>query len=222
MRFLHIGFSVLLLCSGLFIREARAGTITGKVTVKQERKSKRPRRYHLGPYRSGRGTEVRRKTGPEDVVVYLEGVQGDSALSPSAPPPVMNQKNETFIPYVLPVRTGTTVEFPNADDFYHNVFSVMAGDRFDLGRYAKGGTARQTFTRPGVVVVRCEIHAGMKAFVLVLGTSCFTVPDREGSFALPELPAGTYTLKAWHPTQGEQSRPVRVPASGTVAVDISF
>jgi plastocyanin len=194
----------------------------GKVTVQKARKAKRPARYYLGPYRSARGTKSQEKSGPQDVVVYLEGA-GVGKVSPSSvPAAVIRQKDETFIPHVVPVLAGTTVEFPNEDGFYHNVFSVMSGDRFDLGRYAKGETARQTFDRPGVVVVRCEIHAGMKAFIMVMKTSYFTVPDAEGTFSLPDLPAGTYTLKAWHPTQGEQVRPVSVPESGTVEIDISF
>ena len=199
-----------------------SGTLTGVVTVKAAKKPKRPSRYYLGPYRSARTRKTDRKTGPQDVVVYLEGLEAGRTTSTASPLPVMSQKGEAFVPRVLPVLAGTTVDFPNLDDFYHNVFSVMAGDRFDLGRYAKGKTARETFSRPGVVVVRCEIHAGMKAFILVLETPTFAVPADDGTFSFADIPPGRYTLKAWHPSHGERSRKVVVPESGTAEADFSF
>src|SRR4029453_10455122 len=101
-------------------------------------------------------------------------------------------KDEAFVPHVLPVLAGSTVEFPNEDDFYHNVFSVVAGDRFDLGRYAHGKSASQTLTKPGAVIVRCEIHSNMKAFILVLSNPFFAVPDPEGRLDIGNVPAGSY------------------------------
>ena len=114
------------------------------------------------------------------------------------------------------------MEFPNEDDFYHNVFSVVAGDRFDLGRYSKGKSARQTLTKPGVVVVRCEIHTGMKAYILVVPNPYFAVPGSDGAFTIRDVPAGTYTLKAWHPDFGYQERSVTVPDSGSVTVGFAY
>jgi len=174
----------------------------------------------MGPRRSGRGPEVYEEGGPSDVVVYVEGIKGD--FPPPARHPQMVQKDETFVPHVLPVLAGSTVEFPNEDDFYHNVFSVVAGDRFDLGRYAQGKSARQTLTKPGTVIVRCEIHSDMKAFILVLSNPFFDVPDADGRFDIGNVPAGSYSVKAWHPTLGEQTRAVTVPASGAVSVSFDF
>ncbi len=200
---------------------AFSGTIAGTVTVKATKKAKRPARYYLGPYRSAR-TRDAHGASQQDVVVYLEGLAAGRTVSTASSPPVMSQKNEAFVPRVLPVLAGTTVEFPNLDDFYHNVFSVMAGDRFDLGRYAKGKTPRETFSTPGVIVVRCEIHAGMKAFIRVLETPYFTVPADDGAYSFTDIPPGQYTLKAWHPSQGEQSRDIVVPESGMAKADFSF
>jgi plastocyanin len=191
------------------------------VTLKPAAKSKMPPRYYLGPYRSARG-ESADTTAFGEVVVVLQGEGLAQNLTPPAQPLQMVQKGQQFIPRVLPVLVGTTVEFPNQDNFYHNVFSVAGGERFDLGRFGQGGSAIQTFSRPAVVVIHCEIHADMKAYILVLDNPFFTMPDAGGHFRLNEVPAGTYTLKAWHPTQGEQAVQVVVPATGTIEVGLSL
>lgn len=222
MRRVWLGFSVSLLWLWGLSGWSSAGTVTGTVITKVVEKPKPPPRYYLGPRRSGRGPEVQAEGGPADVVVSLEGPGVDQPITPPAARAQMIQQGEAFIPHVLPVAVGTTVEFPNHDDFYHNVFSVIAGERFDLGRYPKGQSARQTFIKPAVVVVRCEIHAGMKAFIVVLKNPYFTVPDRDGRFMISNVPAGTYTIKAWHPTQPTQSRSLTVPESGEVKVEFGF
>lgn len=199
---------------------AAAGTLSGTVLTKPVARTKAPPRYYLGPYRSGRGPSVVEEGGPQDVVVFVEGVKG------AFPPPVRHaqlvQKDERFTPHVLAVPIGSTVDFPNEDDFYHNVFSVVSGDRFDLGRYAKGKSAHQTLNKPGVVVVRCEIHSGMKAYILVVPNPFFAVPGADGAFSVADVPEGTYVVKAWHPDYGYQERSVTVPASGTASVSFAF
>lgn len=212
---------LLLLLGTLSVPEAaHAGAINGTVATQSTQKHRPPTRYYMGPRRSGRASEVYEEGGPSDVVVYVEGVKGD--FPPSARHPQMVQKDETFLPHVLPVLAGSTVDFPNEDDFYHNVFSVVSGDRFDLGRYAHGKSARQTLTKPGAVIVRCEIHSNMKAFILVLSNPFFAVPDAQGRFDIGNVPAGSYSVKAWHPTLGEQTRAVTVPVSGAVSVSFDF
>jgi hypothetical protein len=197
-----------------------AGTVTGTVLTKPAARQKAPPRYYLGPYRAGRGPSVVEEGGPQDVVVFVDGVKG--TYPAPARHPQLVQKDERFVPHVLAVQLGATVEFPNEDDFYHNVFSVVSGDRFDLGRYAKGKSARQTLTKPGIVVVRCEIHSGMKAYILVVANPYFAVPGGDGAFSIPDVPAGTYTVKAWHPDFGYQERSVSVPASGSAGVNFAF
>ena len=196
------------------------GTVSGTVLTKPTARQKVPPRYYLGPYRAGRGPSVMEEGGPRDVVVFVEGVKG--ALPAPARHPQLVQKDERFIPHVLPVQLGSTVDFPNEDDFYHNVFSVVSGDRFDLGRYAKGKSAHQTMSKTGVVVVRCEIHSGMKAYILVVPNPFFAVPGTDGAFSIPDVPEGTYLVKAWHPDYGYQERSVSVPAAGTVSVNFAF
>lgn len=201
---------------------AEAGTIRGTVAVQVEDKPAQPKRYYMGPYRSGQRTHAEVQDGPENTVVYVEGLTGAPDSSTFQPPPTMRQKDERFIPHVLPIKIGTAVGFPNEDDFYHNVFSVMAGDRFDLGRYSQGETTYQKFEKPGVVVVRCEIHSGMKAYILVLDTAFFTVPDKVGAYVLSGVPEGTYRVTVWHPEHGTRSLTVKVPASGDASADFSF
>jgi plastocyanin len=196
------------------------GTVSGTVLTKPAARQKAPPRYYLGPYRAGRGPAVMEEGGPRDVVVFVDGVKG--AFPPPARHAQLVQKDERFVPHVLPVQLGSTVDFPNEDDFYHNVFSVVSGDRFDLGRYAKGKSAHQTLTKTGVVVVRCEIHSGMKAYILVVPNPFFAVPGTDGAFSIPGVPEGTYVVKAWHPDYGYQERSVSVPATGPVSVSFAF
>jgi plastocyanin len=135
---------------------------------------------------------------PPTAVVYLEG-----APLPTTDTPVTNivqvlQKGMQFGPGLIPVRKGTRVEFPNGDDFYHNVFSYSKTKRFDLGRFLKDEKpAAVTFDQPGVVKLYCEIHEHMRGTVLVLETPHFVKTDTNGVYRLTGLPAGQFKLKAW-------------------------
>jgi hypothetical protein len=133
----------------------------------------------------------------------------------------MRQEHDTFIPHVLPILRGTTVAFPNADNYYHNVFSVVAGERFDLGRYGEGSARQQRFDQGAVIVVRCEIHPGMKAYILVRDNPHFTVADAAGHFTLT-VPAGEQRVVGWHPTRGRVERTVHISGSDTLRIDLSL
>jgi plastocyanin len=159
-----------------------------------------------------------------DAVLYVEAVpaEAESALVHDAQPVRLAQKNQAFVPRVLAVAVGTTVDFPNLDPIYHNVFSVSPVKRFDLGKYPKGQSKRVTFGKPGLVNVFCDIHSNMEAFVMVLPHHAFAQPAESGSFALPELSGGRYTLKVWHPDRGELHREVEVPESGDVTLELRY
>jgi plastocyanin len=129
-------------------------------------------------------------------------------LSPQADLPVKNsnsplrhltlvQKDKRFDPHVLVVEVGTVVDFPNRDPFFHNVFSLFDGKRFDLGLYEAGSTRGVRFDRPGVCYIFCNIHAEMSAVVVVVNTPYFAVSNRSGEFEIPEVPAGRYRLNVW-------------------------
>jgi hypothetical protein len=132
---------------------------------------------------------------------------------------VLDQKNETFVPHVLAVSVGTTVEFPNSDRVFHNVFSLSKARRFDLGRYPRGASRSVRFDRPGMVRVFCEIHSHMSAFVLVFAHRFFDTTDERGGYRIEGVPPGTYTLAVWYEGEVRSTHEVRVPASGAVVQD---
>jgi plastocyanin len=157
-------------------------------------------------------------TNPPVAVVYLEG----KFPRPATPPVVqLTQKELTFTPSLLPVQTGTRVEFPNLDDTYHNVFSFSAPKRFDLGRYRSDErpVPSQLFDVAGLVTLRCDIHEHMRALILVLETPHFVITDPQGGFTLTGLPAGRYTLKAWIDSKTTREQVVELTADGTQRIE---
>jgi plastocyanin len=148
--------------------------------------------------RDSQDAAVRKHKDFSGVVVWLEPV----AASPDPPPPgaiaKMIQKDKTFTPHVLPIRVGTSVDFPNADPIFHNAFSNYNGQLFDVGLYPPGTSRRVRFARPGVVRVFCNIHANMSAVIVVLNTPYFEATQKNGTFQLNDIPPGEYTLRFFH------------------------
>ena len=149
-------------------------------------------------------------------VVYLEGkFPGVAASSKKVS---MGQKGYQFNPAVVAIQTGTSIEFPNLDNDYHNVFSYSKTKRFDLGRYRKDETPPAlTFDKPGLVRLYCEIHEHMRGVILVLDTPYFTTTTADGKFKLGGLPTGNYVLKAWLDEKTTLQQPVSLKA-GTLKV----
>jgi plastocyanin len=107
------------------------------------------------------------------------------------------QRNRTFVPHLQVIPVGAVVQFPNADPFYHNVFSLFEGKRFDLGLYEAGTSKSITFPREGVSYIFCNIHPEMSAVVLTLSTSLYAVADSSEAFVLRRVPPGDYRLHVW-------------------------
>jgi plastocyanin len=128
----------------------------------------------------------------------------------------MDQRNETFVPHVLAITTGTVVDFPNSDLIYHNVFSLSKPARFDLGRYAAGRSKAVRFDKPGIVRVFCDIHSHMNAFILVFSHPFFAVADDEGRYRIDGIPPGTYNVIAWSDRTALEAKAVTV-AEGAIA-----
>ena len=110
---------------------------------------------------------------------------------------VLDQRNLNFSPHVLAVRVGTTVDFPNNDRVFHNVFSFRDGKRFDLGMYPVGTRRRVTFDKPGLSRLFCNIHPNMAGYVMAVNTPYFAVSDESGTFTIPSVAPRTYTYHAW-------------------------
>jgi plastocyanin len=160
-----------------------------------------------------------------DAVIYATPVGGAPRLAARSARgrmpvlPELRQRDQMFVPRVLPVCIGTEVAFPNDDPFYHNVFSYSAAKRFDLGRYGSGKSRTVIFDRPGLVKVFCEIHSDMQAYVLVLETPHFAVPAQDGAYAIEGLAPGEYDVTVWHPDRPEWSTRVAVAAEGATTLD---
>ena len=134
----------------------------------------------------------------------------------------MAQRDERFVPHVRAVMQGATVDFPNEDDLFHNVFSLSAAARFDLGRYPKGASRSVTFAKPGLVQVFCHIHADMSAYVWVLSNPYFASPGEDHRFAIDDVPEGDYTIVAWHERIKPITRRVHVSAGQTTSIDFNI
>ena len=197
-------------------RQAATATIRGRVELRHVPPDvdRRPNAGDLGMPPSHDSADRRRS------VVFLETAPRAAFEQRDDVRPQMDQKNETFVPHVLAIVAGTTVDFPNSDRTYHNVFSLSRTKSFDLGRYAAGRSKSVRFDRPGIVRVFCEIHSHMSAFILVFAHRYFAVTDDEGRFRLNNVPPGTYTLVAWNETVPQTTRRIVVPDSrGDVEVN---
>jgi plastocyanin len=209
----------------LLATPALGGELRGTVRIVSEART--PMESSLDPYAGtlnsiGRtAAPAARAITPRDVVVYLTGASAHAAPAPSARTPALKQINQSFEPHVLGVPVGTTVEFPNMDLVYHNVFSYSKTKRFDLGYYGKGKSKRVTFDKPGIVQVFCDIHSTMSAYIFVADTPFVTQPDEGGAYAFDGLPNGTYTLTVWHPDLGERSLNITV-VDGSSSVDVNL
>lgn len=160
-----------------------------------------------------------------DVVVSLEGVapeifkaQMSGGRSQKA---VLEQREMKFIPSVLPVLVGTTVDFPNKDKNWHNIYSKSEAKKFDLGLYPPGKTRSVTFDKPGIVRILCNVHPNMEAFIVVEEHPYFTAADKLGNYRLNNVPLGRYRLQVWHPQLGTTEAGVELVREDEV-VDINF
>ena len=131
-------------------------------------------------------------------VVWLAPL-GAADLMPLAPMhATLTQKNKMFEPHLLVITRGTSVDFPNRDPWFHNVFSLFNGKRFDLGLYEAGSSRTVHFDREGVSFIFCNIHPEMSAVVVVLGSPYFALTNKEGEFDIAGVPAGRYTMHVWN------------------------
>lgn len=215
----------------LFASATKAGTIRG--IVKAEGKTETQSGEAGGKYDSRKYKFVERVdySRLQNFVVYIEGAMTNAVVSTNTTTNALarvdtkrvKQEKANFTPSVLPIVAGTTVEWPNNDDIFHNVFSMSDAKQFDLELY-KGNPPekRITFDRAGRVDVFCSIHANMHCVVLVLENPFFATADESGRYTISNVPPGTYKLKAWHERLPATSVEITVPAEGEVTADLTL
>jgi plastocyanin len=182
---------------------ADSGVVRGRVTVK--------------------GASLFQKPDLTRVVVFLASSPALDAKPAPSNPAIIAQRNKTFTPNFVVVRLGTTVEFPNWDDFDHNVFSrSAAAPAFDLSRYPKGQSKSRVFEKLGVVQIFCNIHPDMRAIVYVTPNDCFTRADKDGNFEIDRIPPGNYEIVAWQERCEEIRQPISVAADHPLELNLSL
>lgn len=194
---------------------SRTGAIVGNVDVRLalDPPRRRPTVRELG------APSLRGRPDRSQSIVYLETVPQGAFEPRPVRRAVLDQRQETFVPYALPVTVGTTVQFPNSDPLYHNVFSLSKPRRFDLGRYPQGHTKTVRFDRPGIVRVFCEIHSHMSAFILVFAHRYFASTDASGGYRIDAVPPGDYDVTVWTDGEVRDTQSVVVGPGETVTVD---
>ena len=155
----------------------------------------------------------------KNVVVYLKDPPFHGTLPVTRAE--LHQQNETFVPHVLAITRGSSVDFPNDDPFFHNVFSLSSAASFNLGRYPRGQSRTETFMKAGLVKVYCDIHSHMSASILVLDHPYFAIPGTDGNYEIRNVPAGQYTVVGWHERVGERTASVRVEAGRATTLDLT-
>ena len=172
---------------------------------------------------------------PANVLVYLAKAPPIS-IDLSNTKFVMDQKNLEFMPHILPVPVGSAVHFPNNDKVDHNVFSMSRTKKFNLGSYKPGESKTVVFDKPGIVEMRCDVHAEMAAYILVLKNPHFAVTDKKGRFKIPDSaylnqvgltgannpPAGKYFIKTWHEKLKTKKMAVVVPENGEIDIQLDL
>src|SRR5262249_55672108 len=164
-----------------------------------------------------------------NVVLYLDGdvesLPASAELIAKRRRGSIAQRDERFVPHVLAVMQGATVDFPNQDDVFHNVYSLSkdAGNGgFDLGRYPMGSSRSRTFPKPGTVNVFCHIHQDMSATILVLANPYFATPDENHHYVIEDVPEGDYTIVGWHERIHQISRRIHVTAGQTTTENFNI
>jgi len=156
-----------------------------------------------------------------DTLVYIENVT--NSFEPPQEHTVMDQKNMTFIPHILPLLKGTTVDFLNSDMVQHNIYSPDAvADNMNLGTWLKGEVRSFTFNKLGVASMRCNAHVDMLAYVLVLQNPYFARVNNDGSFSITNLPEGKYTVKLWNERYKAEDRQVEVKANVSATAEFEL
>lgn len=211
------------------IEVTNGGTITG--TVKLEGDAPAPKMLNVDKDQEVCGHEKRPSEAlivskdtkaVKNVVVSIEGIEKGKKFNPPASNPVLDQKDCVFIPHLLAVSSGTTVDILNSDNVMHNTHSyAIKNSPFNEG-ITGGGKLPKKFEFPEVVPIKCDVHKWMSAFVIVKDNPYFVITDDNGNFKIDGVPAGAYKLQAWQETLGKQVKDVTVEAGKEAKVDFEL
>jgi plastocyanin len=195
---------LLVVCSGCIPGWADGLSVTAKIEVVAGKVAKRESPASSAASSSAGASAM----NALNVALWLTPVDENGTpkmmhIAPAGPIPQIVQRNKTFEPHVVVVQAGSAIEFPNKDPFFHNVFSLYDGKRFDLGLYEAGTTRSVHFNRVGVSFLFCNIHSEMSAVVIAVDTPYFALSDRAGHVAIPNVPDGRYEMHVWY----ERSQP---------------
>jgi plastocyanin len=191
-----------------------AGSVEGTVRLDE-----RPRRT-ANRYAGGAAAASQVQSVP--AIAYIVGPVDGAPFPATAERPSMLQVDTAFVPSIVAVPLGGVVEFPNGDEFFHNVMSYSEAQNFDLGHYPMGESKSVAFGRAGEVKIYCEVHEFMRGAVLVTENPFYAVADSEGYFRIDSIPPGEYTLAIWHVELGRTEETILVTDGGTVQVEVEL
>ena len=190
---------MVLACSGI-LTTVLAGQATPAATIQ-------------GWVRQNRGAGTERAGS----VVWVDDIPGEFP-APKAHA-ILDQKNMRFIPHILTILAGTTVDFRNSDPLLHNVFSISPAKQFNLGLYPRGRVPAILFDKPGIVAILCKVHPEMSAYIIVLKNPFFAVPGLDGHFIIGNVPSGNRLVRCWSEDGRIQERRVTLVAGSVQTVD---
>ena len=212
-------FSLFLVFSTETSAQVNENEVFGKITFPNS-----PKILKRGTGYNKDGTKVMHSNDPmananRNIIVSLHPLSFKVDIKPMQNASI-TQKQQTFLPNVLPVTKGTTVYFLNEDEFFHNIYSLSPGSRFNIGRRPPGDPYPIKIKKNGVIKLSCDIHPHMYGTILSLDTPYFCRVDKNGKYSIKNLPDGSYELTIFHPEQKEISRKIQV--SGDERKEINF
>ena len=210
---------------------ATAGSLAGRVTFQGQAPAPAMLKVDADPACISNGTTIADESlivdgggGLKNAFVYVKEGLSDYAFDPPSGPVVLDQKGCRYEPHVFGVRVGQTVEVLNSDATLHNVHAIpQKNGEFNQGTPLKGMKIRETFTVPEIgVPFKCDVHGWMTSYANIVAHPYFAVTDEAGTFSLPNLPPGTYTIEVWHEKLGTRTQQITIAPKQSAEASFTF